>query len=214
MRILVSGATATLRSVEDDRFGVLVVPGSRSNPGALPLRPGQWAIDNGAYSGLDAVAFLHMLERYHPSQASQASHGSQGCLFVAAPDVVGHAAATLERWPFWSQLLRGIGFPPALVAQDGLTPDQVPWDELGALFIGGTTDWKISTEARTLVSYAKSRGLHVHMGRVNTRQRLRLAMRWGVDTVDGSGFSQWPDTNIAIGRQWLTDLHRQRELSL
>jgi hypothetical protein len=112
-------------------------------------------------------------------------------------------------------LLRGLGYPPALVAQDGLTPARTPWAELqGGLFIGGTTEWKLSDEARTLVAIAKAKGLHVHMGRVNTKQRLRLAQRWGVDTVDGSGFSQWPDTNIAIGRTWLDDLHRQPELAL
>jgi hypothetical protein len=103
MRILVSGATATLRAVDDPRFGVLVVPGSRSNPEALPLRPGAWAMDNAGFLGVDRPAFLNMLERYHPTQTSQTAHGSQGCLFVTAPDVVFKWAETLAQWPFWSQ---------------------------------------------------------------------------------------------------------------
>lgn len=212
--ILVSGATATLKKWDDPRFGVLVVPGAGNNPEALPLRPGKWAMDNGAFSGLDAVAFINMLERYHPYQSYQTYHGYQGCLWVTAPDVVGDAAATLARWPFWSRLLRGIGYPPALVAQDGLTVDRVPWDELGALFIGGTTAWKLGRDARVLVAYAKARGIRTHMGRVNTRGRQREAARWGIDSIDGTSYSRFGDIQFAKGQRWMDEWQRQPALAL
>lgn len=205
MLILVSGATTTLRKFNDDRFGVLVVPGARSNPEGLPLRVGKWAMDNGAYSGLDAVAFINMLERYY---------GIPGCLWVTAPDVVGNADATLAKWPFWSRLLCGVGYPPALVAQDGLTVDRVPWDEIGALFIGGTTEWKLSADARTLVAYAKARGIWTHMGRVNTRGRHREAARWGVDSIDGTSYSMFGDIQFTKGQRWMNEWQRQPELAL
>jgi hypothetical protein len=49
----------------------------------------------------------------------------------------------------------------------------------------------------------------VHMGRVNTRRRLRLAWELGIDTVDGTGFSQWGDIRIPMGVRWIKQLQAQ-----
>jgi hypothetical protein len=72
-----------------------------------------------------------------------------GCLFVAAPDVVGEATATqalFERWQpvlqsVWATIDEGdvqpgqpIHQPIALVAQDGLERLPVPWEHLQALY--------------------------------------------------------------------------------
>lgn len=204
MLILVSGATAALRAVHDDRFGVLIVPTAGNARESLPLIPGRCAMDNGGYHGVDKVAFLNMLKRYY---------GFDGFLWVTAPDVVGDSAATLERWPFWSALIRGVGFPPALVAQDGLTVATTPWSELGGLFIGGSTEWKVSEAARTLVAYALARGIHVHMGRVNTRERLRIAYRWGVQSIDGSSRPMFGETQLRKDQRHMDEWHREPELA-
>jgi hypothetical protein len=173
MLLLVSGATGYQR---DAQVGHLIVPRQWNDPSTLDLQPGTWAMDNGAFSGFDPGAFLRMLERFHTYS---------GCLFVTAPDVVGDAAATLALWPFWSQLIGGIGRRPAFVAQDGLTDERVPWEQLtdeeGVLFIGGTTEFKESQHARTLCGYAKARGIWVHWGRVNGKLRYELAMKAGAD---------------------------------
>jgi hypothetical protein len=139
MLLLVSGATQYPRSAE---VGHLVVPKQWSAAQALTLEADRWAMDNGCFGGFDEGAFMRMLERFD---------GVPGCLFVTVPDVVGDASSTLARWPFWSRLVRGLGHRPALVAQDGLTAARVPWDELGALFIGGSTTYKESSEATTIV---------------------------------------------------------------
>jgi hypothetical protein len=205
MLILVSGATTTLKKWDDPRFGVLVVPNANNNPESLPLRPGAWAMDNGAFSGLDKLAFYNMLERHYTIP---------GCLWVTAPDVLGDAGATLARWPFWSRVIRGVGFPPALVAQDGMTADRVPWEELGGLFIGGSTAWKLSREAEGLVAVANARGIPTHMGRVNDRGRLRTAMRWGVQSIDGTSRSMFPEVQFARDQRWMDEWHRQPEFQL
>lgn len=150
--------------------------------GAIPGRD-VWAADNGAYSGFDADAFLTMLERLNPT----------GCRFVAAPDVVGDHDATLSLWWRWASLILSYGFPPAFVAQDGAR--RLPRG-VAALFVGGTTEWKLSNHARRLVEDAKDRGLWTHMGRVNSHRRLRLARSWGVDSVDGSALSWFTDTKL------------------
>lgn len=35
-----------------------------------------------------------------------------------------------------------LGYPAALVAQDGLTDATTPWSDLDVLFLGGSTAWK------------------------------------------------------------------------
>jgi hypothetical protein len=199
--VLVSGATAYPR---DAQIGHLIVPKQWNDPANLDLRV--HAMDNGCFSGFDAGAFTRMLEAYHPYQASHK--------FVTVPDVVADAASTLKLWPFWSLLVRGLGYRPAFVAQDGLTAELVPWDELGALFIGGSTKFKESAFARTLCGMAKARGLWVHWGRVNGKRRYELAQIAGADSIDGTGFSMYPDTNIPKVDRWQRQIDAQPLLSL
>jgi hypothetical protein len=199
--LLVSGATRFQRHAD---VGHLIVPKAWALPETLDLSH-PWAMDNGAFSGFDAGAYVRMLDVFH---------GIGGCLFVTAPDVVADAASTLKLWPFWSRLLRGIGHQPAFVAQDGLTPDRVPWEEMGALFIGGSTAYKESAEARSLCGYAKTRGIWVHWGRVNGKRRYEMALKAGADSIDGTGFSMYPDTNIPLVDDWRAEITKQPELAL
>ena len=113
-----------------------------------------------------------------------------------------------------SAVIRELGYRPALVAQDGLHARDVPWSELGALFIGGTTAWKESSAAATLAAYAQARGVWVHWGRVSTLRRLRHAIRAGADSLDTSGLSRWPDEMTRRFADWLTRIDRQPELRL
>lgn len=199
MLILISGATATMRRMPDRRLGVLLVP-MAGNSLASVLVPGrEWAIDNGAFSEFNPEAFVALIAE---------AQGWPRCRFVAVPDVVGDATATAARFAFWAPVVRRFGFPVALVAQDGLTVPDVPWDGIDALFIGGHTDWKLGRTARTLVAYARARGKWVHMGRVNSRRRLRYAAHIGVQSVDGTGWSMFPDTRIPMALRWLDELAR------
>lgn len=202
MILLVSGATKHPRS---ETVGHLVVPRQWNLADALELQPGRWAMDNGAFSGFDAGAFVRMLEKF--------AHVPR-CLFVTAPDVVADAASTLALWPFWSMLIVGVNRRPAFVAQDGLEPHRVPWDEMGALFIGGSTDYKESASARSLCGIAKAKGIWVHWGRVNGKRRYEMALKAGADSIDGTGFSMFPDTNIPLAEQWREEIRQQPELQL
>jgi hypothetical protein len=147
-------------------------------------------MDNGAYSGFDCAAFMDMLQRYREKR---------GCLFVTAPDVVGDGHATLDRWPFWSSVIRGTGYVPALVLQDGMLADEVPWTTIGAVFVGGTTEWKLGPQAASLVGIARCRGLWAHMGRVNSFERISYAAKIGCLSFDGSQYSMFPDRRIPEG---------------
>ena len=209
--MLVSGATATRRQVTSDNMGCLIVPGSGNSP--FPGKP--WAADNGAFTGFDAESFLVMLERLRAQDYSY-----RHCLFVAAPDVlhrrdgqvVGDAAATLAKFRRWAIVIRAFGFPVALVAQDGLTVETTPWIELDALFIGGSTEWKLGPEAEALARAAKANRKWVHMGRVNTFRRVKHAARIGCDSFDGTAFSKWSNVFIPKGLSWIERSQQQPHL--
>lgn len=152
-----------------------------------------WAADNDAYLAWDEDRFLSMLEqiRYIP-----------GALFVTAPDVVGDAKATIERfWQFYG-FCRMSSQPVALVAQDGIEDTVIPWKAIGALFIGGTTEFKMGPVAASLAREARSRGKHVHMGRVNTRRRIRWAKSIGCHSIDGTAFSMFRKTHLPWALEW------------
>lgn len=201
MLLLVSGATLDARMYD---VGVLLEPrGANFESVRDRMLPRRWAADNAAYTEFDEPAFIAMLDR---------CAGIPGCLFVAAPDVVADAAATLAAWPRWRDEIASRGLPPALVAQDGLRPEDVPWGEMGALFIGGSTAFKLGPLVAVLAGEARARGLWVHMGRVNTRRRIRHAHAIGCDSFDGSGFSRWPATRLPLAAAWIAQARSQGRL--
>lgn len=179
-------------------IGRVCTPNGGSRRGAAV-----WCADNGAFSArFDPDRWWSWLGKQDP----------EGCLFVALPDVVGDWQATLDRSLPWLPRVKGLGLPVAIVLQDGCTPDTVPWDDLDAVFVGGTTDWKLGREARTLVAEAKRRGLWVHMGRVNSEKRLRYAKHIGCDSADGTYLSFGPDINLGRLMAWLRGVNDQGDL--
>lgn len=143
------------------------------------------ALDNGCFSDRWSV------DRWRSWLEQQ----STTALFAVVPDVVGDAAATRVLWDEHAGFVRELGHRVAYVLQDGETVNHVPWDECDAVFIGGSTNWKLSEHARELVAEAKRRGKWVHMGRVNSLRRMRLARDWGCDSVDGTYLKFGPDIN-------------------
>lgn len=184
MLLLVSGATRDVMRLRlQANLGVLMTP--RGGHSAQWLRETglPWACDNDAFSGFDADRFIRMLD---------VLRGVPGCRFVSCPDVVGDAQATLARFKEWELSITVRCFPVALVAQDGLEYESIPWDLFDALFIGGSTIWKLGRAAAGLIQEAKQRGKWVHMGRVNSFTRIEYAASLGVDSIDGTHFSIEP----------------------
>lgn len=207
MILLVSGATATLRRYPaEQRLGHLITPSTGNAISTIVATGRPWAADNGAFTGFDADAFRRMLELIR---------GNPRCLFVTCPDAVGDARATAMLFETWAPTIRDLGLPVAWVAQDGAEDLPRPWDRGGeipirALFIGGSTRWKLGRPAADLAAEARRRSIWVHMGRVNTRRRFVRAAEIGCDSVDGSGFSRWPDERIPKALRWLDYANNQR----
>lgn len=138
-----------------------------------------------------------------------------GGLFATAPDVVGDAELTLERSIPVLPMIREAGAPAALVAQDGLEElaHLIPWSELDCLFVGGSTDWKLSEESGELMREARARGKHVHVGRVNSLRRMRWSRDNGAHSADGTFVSFAPRQNVERVRGWMDELELEDALA-
>lgn len=182
MIVLCHKAHETLLAYQHPNLGRLLSPRHYARAAAsASLFP--VAADNDCFQGLDRPAFVAMLEAI----------AGTPLLFISVPDVVADARATARRFVRWRDRVAAAG-PVALCAQDGLRSP--PWDELDALFIGGSTNWKVSNDARRLVLEAKERGKWTHMGRVNSTRRVLIAKAWGIDSIDGSSVSMFTDTHL------------------
>ena len=108
--------------------------------------------------------------------------------FVCLPDIVGDAVRTLDLFKCFES--RTSGLPRALVLQDGIGNHRIEWDKLSAVFVGGSDAFKISSEAINACKTAKMLGKWVHVGRVNTAQRVKNWIGLA-DSIDGSGISKY-----------------------
>ncbi len=187
--ILVSKAPNSLREYwGHPSYGALETPRTGSDLTDYAAQGGQWAADNDAYSDWDEERWVRMLDRLE---------GVPGCMWVSAPDVVGNHTETLIRFYDYWKVIDSYGYPIALVGQDGMVPSDVPWNLVDCIFIGGTTEWKMGEQAWDLVDAAKAHDKLVHMGRVNSRRRLRYAKAIGCDSVDGTKYARFSDTWLA-----------------
>lgn len=150
----------------------------------------KFCIDNGAFSKFEASSFLSLLKREYSRKGL--------CRFVAVPDVVGSARRTLECFDFWSTHLQE--WPLAFVCQDGQENLPIPWDRVAALFIGGSTDWKMGPHASACIRACKVMGKWCHVGRVNTPGRFEYFEKLGADSIDGTGLSRYSWMREAVYR--------------
>ena len=192
MLCLVSGSTKTVRRLAEKgqrNLGVLLTPANGNAVRSVLSLGLPYAVDNGAFSGFDPVAFEKLL--------IELEHADRMPMWVACPDVVGDAVATYSMWQRWHGKIAGRGLPVAYVLQDG--QDEIsmpPWPFLSAVFIGGSTDFKLGPAAAELVERAKRMRKLVHMGRVNSKARMELAWHIGCDSIDGTSMSMFGDAHV------------------
>ena len=173
-----------LASAYPGRVGHIYSPGGWRGPFAeFP-----YVLDNGAFSAwrdnkpFDVEAFAELCKR--------AANAAIAPLWLAVPDVVMNADATLGSWYEWAPQLRGHGWPLAFVVQDGHQPHDVP-KEASVVFVGGSTDWKRETAAMWCRHFPR-----VHIGRVNTERWLWHFARAGAESCDGSGWFRGDRTQL------------------
>ena len=169
-----------------------------------------WAADNDCFQGLDAAAFVRMLDRIA---------GLPGCLFVTVPDVVGDAAR--DRSTLLRQLARAARAPrparrarrqdgsnSASTGRAGLAPPRRRVHRRHDRMQRGRRRRRDRTRGA-------ERGLWVHWGRVNTRRRLDLIVATGAaDSFDGSKFARFRNTYLDGPLRELVALADLRELGI
>ena len=212
--------TDRLKSYHDDilPLGMIVQP--KTHREGYLRRAGLYglvAIDNGRFT--DAGRRLFRPADYARLVGEGLERAGDHLLFATAPDVPFDWAATLRLSRPWLRRIRRMGCPAALCAQEGMTPASIPWDEFDCLFVGGADAFKEGPIVRDACREARRRGKWVHMGRVNGLRRLRVALGFGVDSVDGTYLlhearkgraCQAPQDVVS----WLRQVHadRRREL--
>lgn len=183
--------------------GVMLQPGSGYAGVVEGAGFPAWAADNGCF----AQGERFKLERFY---AWLEKVPRSRLLFAVAPDVFPDAEATLERSRPVLKELRALGYPVAFVAQNDAERTAIPWEEFDCLFLGGEDRWKLNSAAMRLVAEAKKRDRWVHMGRVNSRRRIRYAALIGCDSADGT-FLRYRNraggdgaSDLAKWSRWLT----------
>jgi hypothetical protein len=200
--LLVSGATKTVDAHPE--VGRLISPRSGNSMATVVASGRPWAADNDAFAAWNTERYWLMLSRIAAADRSR-------LLWVTVPDVVADARETLNRWCEWQPQLDYLGLPAAFVGQDGVEhmAEEIPWEDMAAWFIGGSTAWKLSAASDALAIEAKARGKWLHMGRVNSQRRMRHALEIGCDSIDGGQFSMFPDTKIPGALRWIKRAKQQ-----
>lgn len=184
MRLFLNGATTEVKRLLTEYpifshyLGILHIP--RAMYFQYPQLP--MAADNLAFSKFHSEYYRTMLARisYYPIE------------WVTAPDCVGNAAKTLDLFYTWKQVIEAYKLPVALVAQDGIENTEIPWQDFRCLFIGGTTGFKYSKSVIDVMCEAKKQGKLVHIGRVNTVERILHFAQYDPDSFDGSSYAKFP----------------------
>jgi len=179
-----------------------------------------YALDNGAFVSWDkgvewdAEAFVkHCDSEALLRSADRIKLFMEKPLWIVVPDLVADRLATLAKWAEWEPKLRQYRCPLAFVAQDGMSPKDVPSDA-DVIFIGGSTEWKLANIHRFCQTFPR-----VHVGRVNTLRRLWLCCDAGAESCDGTGWFREGWRNDPKGLEFFLKVNaglevRQHQLSL
>jgi hypothetical protein len=217
--LLLTPDTAAVRKTKS-KDGPAGTPGGyaiRRHLDAYPF----FALDNAGY-GAKGTPFIPRWWTWLNAMAADLTADEMDrCLWATAPDVlnwfvdadgndycVGDPVPTLALLREWSPKIRALGFKVALVAGDG-TEDIITdadWDLCDAVFLGGSTEWKIGPGAELIIKEATARGKATHMGRVNSGRRIKIADRFGCDTADGTYLKAGPDENLPNLIDWIREL--------
>lgn len=157
-----------------------------------------YAIDNGAWTAhqkgelFDASLFERCVDAMW-----------EGADWIVVPDIVGGGLRSLDLSLSWAARLPGLRLIPV---QDGMEPGHVePYLHEGlGLFLGGSTEWKLE-RMRQWGAVARRAGCYYHVGRVNTRRRIRMCIEAGADSCDGTSA-----TRFAVTLPMLDAASRQR----
>lgn len=186
------------------KIGWLIGPSSLPKTRLRPWMP--YALDNDAFSAFsnqtpwDEAAWFQMI-----TQLKSCAHQPLWCL---CPDVVADKQATLQLWEKYCSTIERVGFLPAFAVQDGMIPKDVP-SKTKVIFVGGSTSWKWRNIRLWTDNFPR-----VHVGRVNSLNKLWTCEELGVESVDGTGWFKGGETDkkARMLSLWMNGLKPDPEL--
>lgn len=146
-----------------------------------------YALDNGAWSyyqqgeSFNEERFWGLLYAMGPAAD-----------FITVPDIVAGGLESLRFSEAWLPKLEGFGRLLLIPVQDGMRPADVNGvlsNRVG-IFVGGTTEFKLAS-LQSWGELARKRNCYLHVGRVNTRRRIKACAMAGAHSFDGSSVSRW-----------------------
>lgn len=152
-----------------------------------------WALDNGVFA-------MHQRGKRFEEGTPEAAHWqllvdaladavddglAPAPEWAVLPDIVAGGSASLDLSLRWFDEYHSYPWPWALVVQNGMTPETLPWDvPFGVVFVGGTMEWKERT-SRDWCRAAHEHGRLAHIGRVGDARLARWARRTcDADSID------------------------------
>jgi hypothetical protein len=186
------------KAMSDGLLGFIDTPkqGNKHVPGA------DWCADNGCFSSKwESDKWWKWVTKFEPTMR-----------FACCPDVVGDWDATRKLYDLWSDKMRAEKLPVACVAQDGAVIEEIDWENISCVFIGGSTEWKLSPDSEKIIRHANKQKVWAHVGRVNSLRRIRWATQTGADSVDGTHITFGPTTNLKKVLKWLEIVNSEQSL--
>lgn len=165
------------------KIGWLIGPSARSKTRLRPWIP--YALDNDAYTSFRTG--VDWSEQDWLALLKWAAVIDHKPLWALVPDVVASRAGTLAKWQQFAPVVDRFGFSKAFAVQDGMGIEDVP-KNADVVFVGGTTEWKWRSLPQWCTHFES-----VHVGRVNSIERLMVCQELGVKSVDGTGWFRATD---------------------
>lgn len=158
-----------------------------------------YCLDNGAWtahnsgSAWDPGAFQECVDAF-----------GAGADFIVCPDIVCGGLESLKLTEEWLPRLPGLRL---VAVQNGHTPDDIR-DWLGpevGIFVGGDDTWK-EPSLSIWGELARETSCYLHVGRMNSKRKIRLCALAGADSFDGTSVTFWPSNirHLDAERQQLT----------
>jgi hypothetical protein len=177
-----TGTRRNLIALREHNWRLLVSARGRLRAEGFP-----YALDNGAWT-----AFTHKEPFDFKAFEYALSRMGRDADWVVAPDIVGGGMRSFDLSVAWLRRCLDSCSRVLLAVQDGMTLDCVS-DVVGqriGLFVGGTTEWKLSSMPMW-GALAASKGLWFHVARVNSTVRILLCCTVGATSFDGSSASRY-----------------------
>lgn len=189
-----TGTRRNLKALREAGWHLLV-----SARGVLRSEGFPYALDNGAWTAFQKGEAFDV-----PAFETAVAKMGDRARWIVLPDIVGGGLPSLEFSMRWAGQLPSLEL---LAVQDGMEPNHVE-GLLGpnrGIFLGGSTEFKLST-MRQWGRVANENGAYFHVGRVNTRKRIRMCKDAGADSFDGTSATRFA-VNIPMLTAEVNQMH-------